>query len=60
MRKPWESILIGYNRKFEKGKINLKKSFYNTNYNMSPCIVLDKAILMSEEWNKYLNALRKV
>lgn len=45
---------------FEKGKINLKKSFYNTNYNMSPCIVLDKAILMSEEWNKYLNALRKV
>ena len=45
---------------FEKGKINLKKSFYNTNYTMSPYIVLDKESLMSDEWNKYLNALRKI
>jgi len=43
---------------YENRKVHFKKSIYSIQVNISPEIVVDKA-LMSDEWNKFLETLRK-
>lgn len=42
---------------YESGKIILKKNIYDIKVNICPQIIVDKK--MSDEWEKYLSALRK-
>ena len=43
---------------FKKNQIILKRDIYNLKINFSPEIIIDKKI-MSEQWTKYLESLRK-
>jgi len=43
---------------YENGKVHFKKSIYSIQVNISPEIIVDKA-LMADEWNRFLETLRK-
>ena len=44
---------------FDQGKIILKKNIYNIQVNVSPEIILNTK-LMSDEWERFITALKKV
>jgi hypothetical protein len=44
---------------YENGKINVKNNIYDIQVNITPDIIINNS-LMSDDWNKYLNNLRKI